>query len=88
MAYRFEFNRFADISVPVLEDSGIVFDYEMSVATESAHISACCCEACDPEFDPFEEHLRPDGAEYSDADASSLDAALYINYGSAFLRRR
>ena len=29
MAYRFEFNRFTDIAVPVLEDSGIAVDYEM-----------------------------------------------------------
>ena len=79
MAYRFEFNRFADIAVPVLEDSGISFDYEMSVSTESEHMSSCCCEACDT--DPFEEHLRPDDAEYSDVDGSSLGADLYINYG-------
>ena len=52
MAYRFEFNRFVDIAVPVLEDSGITFDYELSVSTDSEHISSCCCDACEPELDP------------------------------------
>ena len=79
MAYRFEFNRFADIVVPVMEDSGIIFDYEMSVSTGGEHIASCCCDAC--EADPFEEHIRPDDVEYSDVDGSSFDAGLYINYG-------
>ena len=78
MAYRFDFNRFADIAMP-LEDSGILFDYELSVSQETPHVSSCCCEACDQ--DTSEDHLRSEGVEYTDTDASAFDSGMYINYG-------
>jgi len=54
MAYRFDFNRFSDsLSLENLENLGKqLFDYELSVSTEAAHVSSCCCEACEPDVDP------------------------------------
>lgn len=77
MAYRYEYNRFSDEALP-LEDSGVSFDYEMSISTDTPHVASCCCEDCDGAT--MEDFMVPDGFEYSDYDPSS-DFGNYANFG-------
>jgi len=78
MAYRLDFNRFTDVAAP-LEDSGIVFDYELSVSEDMPHVAACCCEDCDGAT--IDEFLVSDDFEFTDYDPSS-DFGNYVNYGA------
>ncbi|WP_026942236.1 M10 family metallopeptidase C-terminal domain-containing protein [Hellea balneolensis] len=46
MAYLLDFNRFTYDLSPVAFDE-LEFDFEISVSTDSPHVSSCCCEACE-----------------------------------------
>ncbi|MEP3890036.1 MAG: M10 family metallopeptidase C-terminal domain-containing protein [Hellea sp.] len=61
MAYLFDYNRF-DGNLASIDVAGFDVEYELSVATDTAHQSSCCCEACEPDGN---DDLAPSEIDYT-----------------------